>query len=122
MTERQKIDIGLKNNDEEKRTSQQNKAIHLWYRQLAEALNREGHDVNKIIKAMKEGVSLSFSELLVKEVLWRPIQEALYGKKSTTELLKQEEIDKIVEVLVRFLGENMGMIIPIFPSKENKNR
>jgi hypothetical protein len=53
----------------------------------------------------------------VKELLWRPAQKAILRKKSTTELFKIEDIDKVWEHLNRHLGEKFGLHVP-FPSDQ----
>ena len=74
-----------------KRTTQQNKALHLYFRLLAESLNEAGLDMKKVLKPT---IDISWNERNVKEYLWRPIQNAQVIKKSTTEL-NSDEVDKI---------------------------
>lgn len=95
------------------RTSQQNRALHLWFTQLAVALNNAGWDMRKLIR--KE-VDIPWSGISVKEYLWRPIQENYLKKKSTIQL-KTEEIDQIFDIVNRIVGERTGVYIP-FPSIE----
>jgi len=93
------------------RTSQQNRALHLWFTQLAEALNLAGWDMRKLIK---QEVDISWSGISIKEYLWRPIQEIYLKKKSTTQL-KTEEIDQIYDQVNRIVGQRTGVYVP-FPS------
>ena len=93
------------------RTSQQNRALHLWFTQLAEALNDAGWDIRKLIR--KE-VDISWSGISIKEYLWKPIQEVHLKKKSTTQLTTQE-IDLIYDQVNRIVGERTGVFVP-FPS------
>jgi len=58
----------------------------------------------------------------IKEMIWKPIQHSLFGKKSTTELLRSEEIDKIYDVINKHLAENFLIEIPPFPSLEIKEK
>lgn len=104
--------------NKEKRTIQQNSALHLYFRWIAEALNSAGYDLKKVIDCFKDGVEISWTEIMVKEILWREIQKVMYNKQSTIELSKQEEIDKIHDVLNRFLGERLGIDYIPFPSQE----
>jgi len=97
------------------RTAQQNKAMHLFFTQLASVLNDAGLDQRKVLKP---GVSIPWTKVAVKENLWRPIQEAMYHKRSTTDLEKQEEITAIHRVLMRELGEKHGVEYLPFPSFE----
>ena len=97
------------------RTSQQNRALHAFYTLLANALNDAGLDQRKVLKP---SVSIPWTPEAAKEQLWRPIQKAMYGKESTTELSKIQEIDKIHEVLMRHLGEKFGVEYITFPHDE----
>ena len=93
------------------RTNLQNRALHLWFTQLAEALNNSGYDMRKVIR---QEVDISWSSISVKEYLWRPIQEIHLKKKSTTQLTTQE-IDIIYDQVNRIIGERTGVFVP-FPS------
>ncbi len=97
------------------RTLAQNNSIHLYCDWVSEALNECGQDVRKFIKP---GIDLMWTPYLVKELLWRPTQKALFGKKSTTQLNKIGEIDDIYDVLNKAISERTGQHIP-FPSVEN---
>ncbi len=98
----------------EPRTTQQNKALHLYYKLVAEALNDAGLDMRK---TLKEQIDIPWSMGTVKEYLWRPVQKILIQKESTTELDKGQEITRIYEVLNRHLGEKFGIYVP-FPTSE----
>lgn len=97
------------------RTGQQNRAMHLLFTLLAEALNNAGLDQRKVLKP---SVSIPWTPSAVKEMLWRPIQEAMYQKHSTTDLNKQEEISEIHATLMRHLAEKFGVEYIPFPSHE----
>ena len=86
----------------EQRTSQQNKALHVYFELVADALNSAGFDIQKTIE--KSPIDISWSRESVKELLWRPIQKTIYSKQSTTELEKSKEIDAVYENLNRFLA------------------
>ena len=96
------------------RTYTQNNALHLFLTQLAETLNEGGFTVQMILK---EKVDLDWDMEKIKELLWRPAQWAILGRKSTTELSKQEDIDMVYKHLTRHLGEKFGIEVPRFPSK-----
>lgn len=100
-----------------KRTSQQNKAIHLFFTMLADELNNSGYDQRKVLK---ETVDIPWTPEAIKEQLWKPIQKLMYNKESTTELDKVKEIDKVHEVLMRHLGEKFGLEYIPFPMNEIK--
>ena len=50
-------------------------------------------------------------------MLWKPIQEAVLQKKSTTEL-KRKEIDDVYDTINLALGQKFGIHVP-FPTIEN---
>lgn len=101
---------------EKTRTTQQNEALHLWFTQLAEVLNEAGLDLREVltpdVRVMPTGKN-------VKEFLWRPIQEVMFGKRSTT-TLSTTEIDKIYDVINKHLSENWLIQVPKFPDKEQQ--
>ncbi len=97
------------------RTNQQNKALHLYFEMVAQALNDAGLSQQVVLSKYK--VELDWSKERVKENLWRPIQKALTHKTSTTELKKHGDIDPIYEHVNRFLSQ-MGVHVP-FPVDES---
>ncbi len=99
-----------------RRTERQNRAIHLFFTQLADALNEAGYSVQKILS---KKMDIDWNPDYVKELLWRPAQKAIVHKKSTTELRRGEEIDLIYDHLVRHLGEEFTLEVPEFPHYEN---
>jgi hypothetical protein len=100
--------------DEQKqRTIKQNKALHLYFTLVANALNEAGYDMRK---TLKPDVEIPWTPESVKEYLWRPIMQVQLQKNSTTEMTTKE-IDKVFETLNRHLGEKLGVHEP-FPSIE----
>ena len=99
------------------RTEQQNKALHLFFAQLADELNDHGFDMRKLIR---QEVEISWTPFSVKEYLWRPIQRILTGKKSTTKLDKTREINLIYDNLNRIIIDrtNGEITMPPFPCIE----
>lgn len=96
------------------RTKQQNKALHVLFRLLAETLNENGLDMRK---TLKPEVDIPWSPASAKEYLWRPIQKAQLNKMSTTELTTKE-IDEVFDTINKHIGEKFGVHIP-FPSIES---
>ena len=97
-----------------RRTVTQNNSLHLFFKLLAEALNDAGLGMREV---MKPAYFMDWTAHNVKEHLWRSIQKKLYGKESTRDLNKTEEISKIHEVLMRELGEKHSVEYIPFPSK-----
>lgn len=94
------------------RTPKQNNALHLWYEKVAQALNEGGFPVQLVLR---HKMDLDWDKNMVKDLLWRPAQVAILNKKSTTELSKLEDIEKVWEHLNRHFAEKFGIHIP-FPS------
>ena len=99
------------------RTLAQNRAFHLYFTMVAVQLNNSGLYINKLIKEEKYKADIDWSGNLVKEQLWKPIQNAILDKKSTTQLEKAE-VDRVYNTLNRYLS-NMGISVP-FPNAEIK--
>ena len=99
------------------RTNSQNSAMHVFFKKLAEALNDAGLGMREV---MKPAYFMDWTAHNVKEHLWRSIQRNLFGKESTRDLNKSEEITKIHEVLMRELGEKHKIDYIPFPSKCSK--
>ena len=97
------------------RTTTQNKAMHKGFQLLAEVLNDAGLDQRKVLKP---SIAIPWSGASVKEQLFKPIMKAMLEKKSTTELEKQGEIDKVWDVLMRHLGEKFNLEYLEFPHLE----
>lgn len=97
------------------RTLPQNDSLHLWCEQVAKELNEKGLSVQELLK---KTVEIDWNGKRVKEIIWRSVQEAITGKKSTTELNNTDEINTIYEHLNRFLAEKCDGIHVPFPNKD----
>lgn len=93
------------------RTLPQNNSIHLYCSQLAEALNDAGYTIQTFFK---EGVDIPFSQITVKELIWKHFQKNILGKDHTAHL-STDEVDKIYKPLRQYLIESKGVDVP-FPS------
>ena len=98
-----------------KRTIQQNKSMHRYFRLLAEALNDAGLDARK---TLKPGVDIPWTPEMVKDLLFRPIMKAMTGKSSTTQM---DTVDpsQVHAVLDLHTSERFGITIS-WPSEENR--
>ena len=97
------------------RTTQQNKALHVYVKQLADALNEGGFDMNFVFD---EGAEIPWNEHMTKEFLWKPVQKAVTGKTSTTKP-NREQYTEIYEIINRKIAEKCGFSIP-WPCREGK--
>jgi len=96
------------------RSLAQNRSIHLFCEMLAKDLNEAGLDM-KIV--LKPEVDIEWTKDTVKKYIWKPIQQALTTKESSTEL-DTKEPSKVWETINRHLGMKFGFSIPTFPSEE----
>ena len=101
---------------EERRTIAQNNSLHLWCEQIAHAYNEKGMTIEEVIKNFK--IELFWTKESVKELIIHTAIQRMFGKRSTTQLLKSgEEIEKLVDVITKFNSQMEIEYIP-FPSLE----
>ena|SRR3990167_9977691 len=102
--------------DNKKRTDAQNRALHLFYTQVADLLRENGIGIKQVLE--KFNLDAPATKYGVKEYLWKPLQLSMFGKGSTTELLKKQEIDQVYDALNKFFAEELELELPPFPSSE----
>lgn len=103
------VKIVKKNN----RTIKQNRALHLFFKWIAKELNDLGMTfVFRGLKGVK--IEIPYTETLVKESIWKPIQKTLFDINSTRDL-DTFKINTILDVLTNFFAES-GVSIT-FPNK-----
>ena len=90
-----------------KRTELQNNSMHKYQRLLADAFNDKDLSVEKVLSKPLE---MPWTKNLIMELIWRVVQQSLYGTKSTTEL-STTEISEIYEVINRFTAQEWGISI-----------
>lgn len=98
------------------RTNKQNRAMHKYFTLLAQALNAQGQDQRVVLATMREGVQIPWDAASVKAALWKPVQEAILGKESTTQL-ERPEVSRIYESLNKWTGDKLGVSMS-FPSED----
>lgn len=97
------------------RSLSQNKALHLYFTFIADQLNENNLEYEwKGIKGMT--MSCNYNGQIIKDFLWRPIQQQIFNKDSTTELTTKE-INEVIDILTKAFS-NIGITIP-FPSYES---
>jgi hypothetical protein len=97
------------------RTLTQNRALHKFCDLLAIALNDAGLDQKKLLKP---SIDIPWTQNAVKEMLWRPVQVAVTGIKSTTKP-ETSQYSAIYEVLNRHLSMKHGISVS-WPTKEGE--
>ena len=96
----------------EQRTNKQNKALHKFFRLLADELNTQGLDARVVLKPTYQ---IWWTPESVKLDLFCQLSKAMFSKEHTSDLTKQE-VDKVYEQLMFILGEKWGVSVE-FPSK-----
>lgn len=98
------------------RTLTQNKALHLYFKLLSDALNDGGYNC---FNFFKEGFAVPWNKELVKELIWKPIQEVMLDEQSTA---KANTVDysKVYDVINAHLIENKNIFVP-WPDRHGDN-
>jgi len=97
------------------RTPEQNNALHLYFRRVSQAMTDAGYtDMRKILR---EDVEIPPTEYMVKVLMWKPVAEAMLGKRDTHKLGKLD-VRPVYEVFSHHLANRFGIDVP-FPSEDN---
>lgn len=100
------------------RTKKQNSALHVFCALLADLLNASGLDRRKVLKPE---IEIPWCGKSVKEDLWKPIQEAVIHKSSTTEA-DRTEYARVYDVLAHHMATKLNVQIPEWPSKQQDDK
>jgi len=84
---------------------------------VAVCLNENQKDMKQVID--KIILDIPATKANVKEMIWKPIEQAMFDKKSTKDLTTQD-INSIYDIINKVFGE-MGVSLPSFPSAEEQN-
>lgn len=95
---------------EKNRTLTQNKALHLYFKRIAEKLNDCGMSVTATMKTM----DIPWTEILVKELMYKSVLKMMTDKQSTTEQTTIE-VSEVVSVIELHLA-NKGVDVK-FPDR-----
>ena len=98
----------MKAQQRKSRTSLQNNSLWLFFERLSEALNAAGYDMKR---TLKHDIEIPWTKQSVHDHIWVPVQEAMTGKESTTEM-NTVDPSEIYEVVSRHLGEKTGVHVP----------
>ena len=82
--------------------------MHKWFEMVAKEMNKQNLSVDMVLKTYK--VQIDWNKTRFKELVWRPIQEALTTKESTTEPETEQYIE-VYEHINRWLAEQ-GVHVP----------
>ena len=96
------------------RSNKQNAVLHLLFRRLAEGLNDAGFEITH---PFKSDLEIPYTEHSVKELLYRPIIEAMFGESSSTQL-STSQFSEAMTTLVDAVCRNTGVNVSI-PTEES---
>lgn len=99
------------------RTLPQNNSLHLLFKQISDECLAKGIEMRELVK---DEFPIPCTPENIK-MLWKLLQNAMFGTKSTTELRKSGDIDKVYDAFNRILIERtQGEIsLPSWPSVES---
>jgi hypothetical protein len=96
------------------RSSLQNSSLHLFFVFIANELNDLGMTFTYDGVKLK-GLESRYTDLIVKEFIWRPIQISMFEVKSTKKI-NTNQINEIIDVIIKYFGDR-GVNLE-FPSIE----
>ena len=128
----------------QKRSSAQNRAIHKYFCLVADALNDAGYSVHTVLNRRANNVidgelahadykcqqsllrvqsalgahSSEWTATMVKELMWRSFQVALFKERSTTRL-SSDDVTVVYRNMDLYLSKSLGIESIPFPSVDN---
>src|SRR3990167_8505157 len=97
------------------RTNQQNKSLHKYLEMVAHELSNQGQSMANVVTKLNF-VEITPTKNSVKEIIFRPIMEAVVGK-NTSRALTTKEIQEVYEIMSMFLSKQFEISLP-WPSVE----
>ena len=96
----------------QQRSLTQNSAIHKYFELLSGEFNRKEVDMYAVLSS---DIAVPWTPELVKELLWKKVQSAMFGIDSTSKLSRQQ-VSQVYDVLHKKLAIDHDVNVP-FPSK-----
>lgn len=96
------------------RTGRQNRAMHKFFEWIATTLNDNNLYLSRSL--LRPNYEAEWTQVMVKEILWRPTQKALTGKQSSKDLTTKE-LTTVAETIQQALAKR-GLDVE-FPSIES---
>ena len=93
------------------RTAKQNNSLHQWLRDVAQCLNDNNLDARVVLSA-----EIDWNENMVKEKIWRPVQEVVTGETSTTKP-EPKYYNEIYQTLCRHFASKHAVQLPAWPDR-----
>ena len=92
------------------RTNRQNRAMHLYFELAADELSSAGFELRDLVL---DNIPIPITSESIK-LLWKQMQEKMYGTTSTTEL-KTNQVGEIYDAMNIVISERLKIHIP-FPN------
>lgn len=89
------------------RSGRQNDSLHVWFRDVANELNKRGIDYKHFFKKF----DFEFTEHSVKDHIWKPVQKAVVGFDETHKLERQQ-VSEIYDIINKKMAEDHGIHVP----------
>lgn len=99
--------------DQKQRTLKQNRAGHLYFAHIADTLNESGLNMQAVLT---KRVGVRWTDVSVKECLFKGLAKAMYNVDSTTKL-DTKQFTKVADMLGDILAKDYGVVTE-FPSME----
>lgn len=106
-------DLGKSDKKDESRSGQQNKSLHVLFRQISDQCLEKGIEMRQLVR---KDVPIQCTPENIKW-LWKLLQEGLFKTKSTTELKRTGEIEVVYDNFCKILIERTQgeLEMPPFP-------
>lgn len=108
------IELDYEHVGERPATDPQKRSLHLWFRWVAECLNAHGIGM-KALFAVRE-VDVPWTDVAVKEAIFRPVYSAVSGEKSTT-MANTQHYPEAYKIISHKIAECTGVTLPEWPSR-----
>lgn len=109
------VDVIIETTEHQPRTNLQNKSLHKYCQDLADALNAAGLDMREVLR---HHANIPWTMHSVKERIWKPVQEAMTGEESTAKVTTRD-YPAIYDTLNAHFSEKHGLYVP-WPCRETQ--
>ena len=107
------LDLTAKTDKTLTRTQAQNKSMWLWFKLVAEYLNKQGDSFEyTVLKTVK----VPFTDEVVHKYIWKPVLKAWLDKNSTTDM-DTSEPNEIYTIICAHFATERGYTLPAWPSR-----
>ncbi len=103
----------VKHNIETRRTTLQNKSLHLYLTQIAEQLANAGLDMREVVK-----LPVTPTTDNVKEMMFKPVMTAMHPDITSTTKLTTKQMQAVYETFNAAMAERLGVSAD-WPSEES---